>query len=115
MPSRSVRRRKNKRLARVGQLTPEGRTFAAMQSLLGWKVEARKRAQTLSAPEVWALAADPRNRELANRLDESGDLLADLQRICAEAVAEMAESRLLTASRPAADRVRLRRSPTRPD
>ena len=115
MPSRSVRRRKNKRLARVGQLTPEGRTFAAMQSLLGWKVEARQRALTLSAPEVWALAADPRNRELANRLDESGDLLADLQRICAEAVAEMAESRLLAASRPAADRVRLRRSPTRPD
>ena len=43
---------------------------------------------------------------LAARLDQSGELLEELRRICAEAVAEVAGPHLVRGSRPLADRNR---------
>ncbi len=40
---------------------------------------------------------------LAARLDRSGELLAELRRVCAEAVAEAAGSHLVRGGRPGAD------------
>jgi hypothetical protein len=55
---------------------------------------------------VWALAQDPDIQEASKRLDPTGALQADLNRVCAEAVAEVAGRHLVQASRPFPDRRR---------
>jgi hypothetical protein len=90
MPSRSVRRRQNKHLQRLHDLPTAERDARAAQRLLEWRREAYRRARSLSEPEVWALAHDPRVQATAAALDPSGELQAELNRICAEAVASAA-------------------------
>ena len=105
MSSRSARRRQHKRLAEVGQLTTRAlRDAEAARLLLVWRDEARRRAASLGAPAVWALADSTAVQTLAVRLDRSGELLSELRRVCAEAVAEVAGRHLVRASRPLADR-----------
>ena len=83
-----------------------------MRQLLGWEREAHRRAARLSEPEVWALARDPFRRAVVQALDPKGtlELLADLERVCAEAIASQAGRFLVGVSRPLADRGRLTRS-----
>jgi hypothetical protein len=107
MPTRSAQRNQNKRLARLKQLsTAEGRKRRATLLLLGWQAEARRRARDLGAPAAWALTRYPSVLAAAWQLDPSGELLAELHRVCAEAVAEFAGRHLLGGSRPLADRRR---------
>jgi hypothetical protein len=107
MPSRSVRRRQNKRLKQFQELAETGRASRAGRRLLiGWRIEARYRAEHLGAPAAWALASDPHIRLVARTLDPSGELEAELRRVCAEAVAEAAGRHLVSGSRPLADRGR---------
>src|ERR1700723_3228724 len=107
MPSHSVQRRQRQRLARLEELpTVEGRKRRATQLLIGWQAEARRRARFLGTPAVWDLAHYPSVLAQVNELDPSGELLSELQRVCAEAVAEFAGRHLLGGSRPVADRVR---------
>lgn len=106
MPSRTVRHRRNKRLAALAALTELGREEAGRGYLLGWRREARRRAATLGAPAVWGLARDPRVTAVARALDPGGGLHAELNRVCAEAVAAEAGRPLLAGSRPPADRDR---------
>jgi hypothetical protein len=107
MPSRSVRRRRNKALAAVGKLPTHSLCDKeATRLLLAWRQEARRRAGRLGAPAAWALADSPAVQALAARLDRSGELLAELRRACAEAVAAAAGRHLVRGSRPRADRKR---------
>jgi hypothetical protein len=110
MSSRSVRRRQHHRLERVQEIPLDERRSEAARLLLAWRQEARSRACRLDAPAVWALAADPAIRGLAAALDPGGELQADLNRICAEAIAAAAGPSLVRGSRPLADRGRLTRS-----
>jgi hypothetical protein len=71
-----------------------------------WQKEAQHRAQSLGAPAVWDLAADPQIRAVVEQLDDSGELQSDLRWVCAEAVASVAGRHLITGSRPVADRAR---------
>jgi hypothetical protein len=72
-----------------------------------WRREANRRAGSLDAPAVWGLANDPEVRAVAAVLDPQGELQADLNRVCAEAVARQAGGSLVRGSRPLADRSRL--------
>jgi hypothetical protein len=109
MPGRSARRELKKRLVKCATLTGATvRTQAATRMLLAWRAEARRRAQHLGAPAVWALAASPRVRAIARRLDPSGELLSELRRVCAEAIAEAAGHHLVSGSRPVAERRRVK-------
>ena len=77
-----------------------------------WRKEARRRANDLGAPAVWALGRS--RRPLALALDPTGELADDLARVCAEAVARAAGPHLVGGSRPLADRSRvLDRDPRR--
>ncbi len=107
MPSRSVRRRHIKRLARFEELTPPQRDAEAARRLIDWHNEARRRARDWGGLLVWDLAGDPRIRATIALLDPSGELQADLGRACAEAVASEAGGCLVQGSRPLADRCRL--------
>ena len=107
MPSRSVRRRHIKSLSRVHDLTPRQRDVESARRLIGWRREADRRARDLAAPTVWSLADDPAVRATAAALDPGGELQADLDRTCAEAVARQAGGCLIRGSRPLADRGRL--------
>ncbi len=78
----------------------------AARLLVQWRSDARSRGRSLGAPAVWALARDPYNREVAHRLDPTGGLQSDLDRLCAEAVAEFAGHHLVQGGRPVADRHR---------
>ena len=109
MPSRSVRRRHHKRLARLRALEARERDPEASLRLLDWRREAYRRSRDLGAPAVWGLAHDPGVRAVAAALDPGGELQADLDRVCAEAVASEAGRSLVRGSRPLADRGRLRR------
>jgi hypothetical protein len=104
MPSRSVRRRHHKHLAALRFLTPARRQAEASRRLAAWRAEARRRADDLAAPAVWALAAAARPAALV--LDPGGELAADLDRLCAETLADVAGGHLVRGSRPAADRDR---------
>ena len=105
MPSRSVRRRQHKRLVNVGKLTiPALLSAEATRMLLAWRADARQRAASLGAPAVWALAESAAVQELAAHLDRSGELMTELRRVCAEAVAEVAGAHLMSRSRRLADR-----------
>jgi hypothetical protein len=97
MRSRMVRLRKVKQLRYVQTLTDGQRPVVANRFLGGWQAEARRRARQLGAPAVWKLATDPQVRAVIRALDPTGalELLADLCRVCAEAVAETVDRRLL--------------------
>jgi hypothetical protein len=90
MPSRSVCRRLHKRLRRLRDLPAPERDAECTRRLLQWRQEVYRCAGSLSAPTVWALANDPRLQEVARALDPSGELQADLNRVCVEAVASLA-------------------------
>jgi hypothetical protein len=91
MPSRSVRRKQHKRLARFETLSSDAeRLRRATQLLLAWRTEARQRAEYLGAPAVWALADSPAVQARARRVDPGGELLSELRSVCANAVAEAA-------------------------
>ncbi len=107
MSTRSTRRRNHKRLAAIRNLTTATELSAeATRMLLAWREEARRRADFLNAPAVWALVANENVREVVARLDPSGELMAELRRICAEAVAQAAGVHLVRGSTPVADRRR---------
>jgi hypothetical protein len=59
------------------------------------------RAGDLNAPEAWALVEDPKTQTAAQVVDPSGELMSDLRRATAEAVANAAGRRLEPRSRPA--------------
>jgi hypothetical protein len=106
MPSRTVRRYRRKHLARIDAQPLDRRSLEAARILGQWRADARERARSLGAPAVWALVQDPDIQRVAQRLDPSGELYADLNRVCAEAVAEVAGRHLVRGSRPLADRSR---------
>ena len=106
MPSRTARRYRHRRLARIAALAPDARAREAARTLVGLQAEARRRAQSLGAPAVWELARSIEINELIKRLDPTGGLRADLDRVCAEAIAEVAGRHLVRGSRPLADRSR---------
>ena len=105
MPARSVRRRKTKHAARLGDLPDGRRRVVAIWHLTRWRAEARRRADDLGAPAVWALGRS--RRPLALALDPTGELAEELARVCAEAVAHAAGPHLVGGSRPLADRSRV--------
>jgi len=109
MASRSVRRRKHKQLQRLAELSDRQKSQVAGLVLTGWKIEARRRARRLSAPTVWGLASDSHAQAITEILDRTGELEADLHRVCAETVSETASVRLVTSGRPLAERSRCNR------
>ena len=110
MSSRTARRCRHKRLARIAAQRPDKRARDAARTLVQWQVEARRRARSLGAPGVWDLARAPQIREVAHGLDPTGELQSDLDRVCAEEVAAVAGRHLVGASRPLADRRRHERA-----
>ena len=90
MPSRTVRRARRRSLARIDAVPPDRKAREAARRLVQWRIEARRRARSLGAPAVWAMARDPDIQQLTKRLDPTGGLQVDLDRVCAEAVAEFA-------------------------
>ena len=106
MPSRAARRYRHRRLARIAALAPDRRAGEAARTLMGLQAEARRRARLLGAPAVWDLARSIEINKLIYRLDPTGGLRADLNRVCAEAIAEVAGRQLVRGSRPLADRFR---------
>jgi hypothetical protein len=106
MPSRSVRRRQHKQQTRAGNLKGWQRSRSAARLLELWRTEARRRAADLGAPAVWALAESAAVVALADRVDPSGELLIDLRRVCAEAVAEVTNPALAGKGIPVAGRKR---------
>ena len=100
MSSRSVRRRQHKQLKRVVSLDEQQRLAHANQLLSDWSEEARRRARFLGAPAAWRLVTDPRMRTVMQELDRSGELLADLRRACAEAIADVADRCMVRSCRP---------------
>ena len=110
MPSRTVRRARRKSLARIDAAPLDRMARQAAETLIRWRAEARHRARSLGAPAVWDLARDAGIQEVARRLDSTGGLYAELERVCAEAVADIAGRHLVGASRPLADRRRHERT-----
>lgn len=68
------------------------------------RAEARQRARLLGAPAVWVLARDPGIQEVAQHLDPSGGLQAEVNRACAGVAAEVVGRPLVRGGRPLADR-----------
>ena len=99
MSSRGVRRRKHKQLRYLLTLHDRQRLAVANQLLTNWQAEARRRAKWLGAPAAWDLTTDPHIQAVIRELDPTGDLLADLRRVCAEAIAEVVDRRMIQ-SRP---------------
>ena len=83
------------------------RNAEATRLLLAWRREANNRAGKLDAPPVWGVANSPTVRKVAATLDPKGELQADVNRVCAEAVAAKVGRFLVRGSRPLADRGRL--------
>ncbi|HEX6985929.1 MAG TPA: hypothetical protein VF170_11160 [Planctomycetaceae bacterium] len=108
MASRGVRRRHHRRLEALRRFSEAGRSRAATRMLIGWCVEARRRAASLGAPAVWALADAPHVKAAARRVDPGGELYAELRRACAEAVADVAGRHLASGGRRATERRRRR-------
>jgi hypothetical protein len=106
VPSRTARRYRHKRLARIVALAAERRASEAARTLVGLQAEARRRARSLGAAAVWDLARSSEIDEVINRLDPTGGLQSDLDQVCAEAIAEVAGRHLVRGSRPLADRSR---------
>ena len=106
MAARTTRRRQHKQLARLAGLAAPQRLAEARCRLLAWHHEAHRRARTPAAPAVWGLARDHHVQAVAATLEPGGELKAELDRACAEAVASQVGRHLVGASRPAADRTR---------
>ena len=105
-------RRLERRTCRTEARSAEGGRAVINWHLTRWGKEARRRANDLGEPAVWALERS--RRRLAWALDDTGELAADLARVCAEAVAHAAGPHLVGGSRPLADRSRvLDREPRR--
>jgi hypothetical protein len=96
----SRRRRKHKKLRQLHNLDDRTRRTVANQLLANWQAEARRRAQWLGSPAVWRLTTDPHIQAVIRELDPSGDLSADLNRVCAEAIAEAVDRRMVRSCRP---------------
>ena len=92
-------------------LPQQQRLERASELLSKWQSEAQRRAKFLHAPAAWQLATDRDNRAIIQALDPTGDLSADLNRVCAEAIAEQADYRMIPSCRPLTTRGR--REPTR--
>jgi len=94
MSSRSARRNAHKRLAH--SLKGATRHSAlACRWLTHWRREADRRARLLGAPAAWRLLREPSICALLQRLDETGELAADLARVIAEAIAAASDPRLV--------------------
>ena len=91
MSSRSVRRRQHKQTARLARLAEQQRPAEVQTLLIGWHHEAQRRANRLSAPEVWQLANNPNIQAQAVAVDPGGQLQRTLEVICAEALANVAD------------------------
>jgi hypothetical protein len=100
MRSRGVRRRKHKQLRHLLTIHDRQRLAVANQLLTNWRAEARRRAKWLGAPAVWRLTTDPHIRAVIRELDPTVDLLADLRRVCAEAIANVVDRRMVLSGRP---------------
>ena len=100
MSSRSVRRRQHKQTARLARLAEQQRPAEAQTLLIGWHHEAQRRANRLSAPEVWKLANNPNVQAQAAAVDPSGELQRTLNLVCAEAIANVADRRMACGSHP---------------
>ena len=94
MPSRSTRRRQHKAQGRAAALPREARRAEAARLLVEWHAEARRRAGRLGGPSAWAVPT-PAVEAKARAADPSGELLAELRRLIAEAVAGAAGGGLL--------------------
>jgi hypothetical protein len=112
MPSRTARRSQHKRLRRIDAKPTDKRAREAARILVAWQEEARERAGSLGAPAAWALAHNCTIQQVAQHLDPTGGMQADLNRVCAEAVAEVAGRHLVRGSCPLADRSRRERAET---
>jgi len=110
MPGRSASRRRHKRLARLQASELTTRRAESARLLVAWRVEASRRAGSTGASAIWALSHDPDIRSIAAALDPEGELQADLDRVCAEAVAREVGASLVRGSRPLADRARLEKA-----
>ena len=106
MPSRSVRRRKHKELERLQELPKQHKPRVAALVLASWQIEARRRGRFLHTPPVWSLAADTHTQAVAAALDPTGELQRDLNRVCADTVAQNAAQQLISTPRPTSDRPR---------
>ena len=109
MPSRSVRRRKHKEVQRLRELPKQQKPGVAAMVLASWQIEARRRSRFLHTAPVWALAADPHVQAVAAALDSTGELHSDLNRLCADTIAQNAAQQLISTPRPASDRPRWKR------
>jgi hypothetical protein len=105
MPSRSVRRRQHKRIARFQDLTDQQKQAEARRLLQAWRREAQRRAEDLNAPPVWALVSAATVRGVIAAVEPSGELQADLEWVCTEAVAAVAGRHLITGSRVDPERI----------
>jgi deoxyribodipyrimidine photolyase len=100
MRSRGVRRRKHKQLRHLLTLHERQRLAVANQLLTNWQAEARRRAKWLGAPAVWRLTTDPHIQAVIRELDPTGDLLADLRRVCAEVIAQVVDRLMIQSCLP---------------
>ena len=109
MPSRSVRRRRHKEVQRLQELPKQHKPHVAALVLAGWQTEARRRGRFLHTRPVWSLAADTHIQAVAAALDPTGELQRDLNRLCADTVAQNAAQQLISTLRPTSDRPRWKR------
>ncbi len=100
MSSRSVRRRQHKHTARLATLEEQQRQAEIQTLLIGWHHEAQRRANWLSAPEVWKLANNPNIQAQAQAIDPTGELQRTLEVICAEEIANVVDRRMACRSHP---------------
>jgi hypothetical protein len=100
MSSRTVRRSRHKRLARMQALPPDEQIQEKAWLLVQLRAKVRRRARSLKEPTVWAFALDAEIQEMLKRLDPTGLLQEDLNRVCAQAIAEVVGRHLVRGSRP---------------
>lgn len=100
MASRGVRRRKHKQIARLLTLPESQRLARANQLLTNWQREARRRAGRLGAARAWQLTTDLHIRATIRELDPTGELLADMRRVCTEAIGEVVDRRMVCSCQP---------------
>jgi hypothetical protein len=104
MVSRTVYRRLQRSVRRISRRAPSRLVAEEVRFLQECRAKARRRADDLGAPAVWDVAKDARPKALA--LDPTGELMAEVNRLCADEVAAVAGPHLVRGSRPAADRAR---------
>ena len=109
MSSRSARRNGHKRLARALKAAEASHSPLACRWLEHWRAEANRRARRLGAPAAWGLLTELQVVRLLRQLDSTGELAADLSRICAEAVARYSDPRLVSGCRPLSKPVKQKR------